>query len=47
MNINYGNMHYQWMGLFKVKLSNSPNVTSSNIKGYYKHYTLYENSRVQ
>ena len=47
MNINYENMHYQYMGLFNVKLCKLPNVTSSLIRSYYKHYIVYENNRVQ
>ena len=43
MNINYENMQYQYMGLFNVKLCKLPTITSSPIRSYYKHYTIYEN----
>ena len=40
-------MHYQWMWLSNVNFSGSGNVILSNIKSYYKHYTVCENNRVQ
>ena len=40
-------MHYQWMWLSNVNFSVSSNVISSNIKSYYKYYTIYENNKVQ
>ena len=47
VNINYENMHYQYMGLCNIKLCQLPYVISPIIERYYKHYTVYENNRVQ
>ena len=47
MGINYENLHYQWMQLFNVKLCKLPNIITPFIRSYYKHYTIYENGRVQ